>query len=69
MVSTDKKYSAKTNTTITPYYMLSTVTEDKEFYTCGDIEVADRARRYPVLLDCLATSAFKTYVKNNFLIN
>ena len=46
MVSTDEQNSAKTNAAITPYYLLSTVTYNKEFYTRADIEGADTARRY-----------------------
>ena len=52
MASTDDQNSAKTNVSITPYPLLSTVIENKEFYTRNDIEGADRAIIYQELLGC-----------------
>ena len=69
MVSTDEQNNAKTNTTITPYSLLSTVTENKEFYTRADIEGTDRVRRYQEILGWPETSALKNYVNNNLLLN
>ena len=68
MASTDKHNSAKTNATIFPYYLLSTVTENKEFYTRAYIEGVDRARRYKVLWGWTATSAFNNDVNNELLL-
>ena len=69
MTSTDEHNSAKTNVSITPYSLLSTVTKNKQFYTYADIEGEDRARIYHRPLDLPATSTFKTYVNNNLLLN
>ena len=66
---TDVKGIAKTNATIIPYYLLSTVTNNKEFYIRAGIEGADRARIYQGLLGWPETSALKTYVNSNLLIN
>ena len=35
----------------------------------ADVEGADRARKYHVLIGFPETSVFKTYVNNNFLLN
>ena len=35
----------------------------------ADINVADRERRYQVLLGWTETSSFKTYVNNNLILN
>ena len=53
---TDEKNSYKTDATIIPYSLLSTVTENKEFYTHADIEGAGVSRRYQGLLCWPATS-------------
>ena len=66
---TDVKGIAKTNATIIPYYLLSTVTNNKEFYTRADIEGSDRSKRYQGLLGWPGNSAFKTYFNNNLLLN
>ena len=69
MASTDVHNSDKNNAVITPYYLLSTIIKNKEFYTRADIEWADRSRIYQVILGWIEISAFKTYVNNNFLLN
>ena len=69
MEITDLQDSDETNANINPYYLLSTVTGNKEFYTRADIEGADRARRYQRLLGCTETSASKTYVNNKIMFN
>ena len=46
MARNDDKNSAKNNSTITPYPLLSTLTEGKRNYMRADIEGADRERRY-----------------------
>ena len=69
MGSTDDQNSSKTNTTVTPYYLFSIVTENKGFYTWADIEGAYIARRDKLLLGWPSTSNFKTYVNNNLLLN
>ena len=50
MASTNDYKSSKTNSTITPYYLLSTVTDNEGFYTRADIEGSDRARIYQGLI-------------------
>ena len=69
MGSTDVQDSAKNNAMITPYYLLSTVTKNKELYTHVDIEGADRAIRYQGILGWPAISDFKTFVNSNLLLN
>ena len=69
MASTDVQNSDKNNSTIKPYYMLSNVAENKEFYRRADNEEGDRARIYQEILSWPETSAFKTYVNNNLLLN
>ena len=46
MASTYVQNIAKTNTTINPYSLLSTITKNKQFFTRADIEGAYRVRRY-----------------------
>ena len=65
----DVQDSDKTNTQTTLYSLLSTVTDNKSYYMCADIEGADRARIYQGLLGWPETSVFKTYVNNNLLLN
>ena len=69
MTSNDVQDSDKTITTITPYSLLSTVTENKEFYTRVDIEGLDREIRYQLLLGWTPMSDFTTYVNNKLLLN
>ena len=45
MTSTDDQNIDKTNATVSPYSLSSTVTNNIEFYMRADIEEADRARR------------------------
>ena len=60
---------ANNNATITTYFLLSTVTENREFYVCADIEGVDRARIYQGPLGWISTGSFNTYVNKNFLPN
>ena len=69
MERTYDQNSAKTKAIITPYPLLSTVTENREFYTRADIEGVDRERRYQGLLGWPSTSYFKTYVNKNLILN
>ena len=50
MTNTDEQNSSKTNAKISPYSLLSNEIDNNEFYTCSDIEEADRARIYQELL-------------------
>ena len=69
MASTDEHNSDKKTQQLTPYSLSSTVTKNKEFYTCANIEGADRARIYKGLLGWTGKNAFKTYVSKNILLN
>ena len=68
MESSYDQNSAKTNATIPPYSLLSTLTQNKQLYMHAGIEGADRARRYQGLLVRPLKSAFNTYVNNNLLL-
>ena len=69
MASIDDHNSAKTNATITPYSLLSTVTKNKEFYTHVDIEGAAITRGYQGIIGWPATSDLKHYVNKSLLLN
>ena len=69
MTRADVQDSAKTNATIPPYSLLSTVIDNKESYTSTDIEAVGRARIYQILLVWPETISFNTGVNNNILLN
>ena len=61
IVSYDVQDNSKPNATINPYCMVSTVTDNKEFYARANIEGSYRVRRYQVISVWTEMSAFNTY--------
>jgi hypothetical protein len=54
---------------VKPYSFFTTVRANKEFFSPHEIEGADKARILQAQLAWPSTADFKTYVKNNLLIN
>jgi len=53
----------------TPYSFFSTVKANKEFFSSREIHQADKARTLQANLGWPSTADFKSYIKNNLMIN
>ena len=57
------------NETVAPYSLVQSVASNKEFLTKNEIADADRVLYYQELLGWPSMAAFKSYVKNNEILN
>lgn len=63
--TTEDKIKSK----VTNYSFLSTVSSNKDYFTCREIEQADAARLLQAQIGWPSTEHFKHIVKNNLLVN
>ena len=58
-----------TKQAIINYYILTTISNNKEFYTQKEIQGAKKARNTQQIIVCPSTVDFKNYIKENLLLH
>jgi hypothetical protein len=61
--------TTKTSCNITPYSLLQTVEENKEYFTADEIKGADNARKLQQEIGWPSIGAYKNIIKNNLVNN